>query len=238
MTTSPGGSARQQHDFPVIRKGFAHELQGLQDDMLELGSMVEKAVSKSVDALKRQDLESSRRIIDDDRFINNKRYEIEEKCLRLLATQQPMARDLRIIVAVLHITVDLERQGDHAAGIAKIALRIGVEPLIKPLVDIPRMAVLALDMLHRSLDAFIKLDVAAAKAVVGADDEVDNLHNQIYRELLTYMLQDPRTINQATYLTWVAHNLERIADRSTNICERTIFAATGKMEEIGASKYF
>ena len=200
--------------------------------------MVEKAVSKSVDALKRQDLEASRRIIDDDRFINDKRYQIEEKCLRLLATQQPMARDLRIIVAVLHITVDLERQGDHAAGIAKIALRIGAEPLIKPLVDIPRMAVLALDMLHRSLDAFIKLDVAAAKAVVGADDEVDNLHNQIYRELLTYMLQDPRTINQATYLTWVAHNLERIADRSTNICERTIFAATGKMEEIGASKYF
>ena len=200
--------------------------------------MVEKAVSKAVDALKRQDLEASRRIIDDDRFVNEKRYEIEEKCLRLLATQQPMARDLRIIVAVLHITVDLERQGDHAAGIAKIALLIGMEPLIKPLVDIPRMAVLALAMLHRSLDAFIRLDVDEAKAVVGADDEVDALHDQIYRELLTYMLQDPRTINQATYLTWVAHNLERIADRSTNISERTVFAATGKMEEIGASKYF
>ena len=221
----------------TIRRGFEAELHGLQDDLLALGSMVEKAVVKAVDALKRRDLALSQRVIEEDELVNQKRFEIEEKCLRLLATQQPMAADLRTIVAVLHITVDLERMGDYAAGIAKVSVIIGDEPLIKPLIDIPRMAELALGMLRRSLDAFIQRDIEAAKKVCADDDEVDALHEQVYRELLTYMLQDAKTINQATYLTWVSHNLERIADRSTNICERVVFAATGKMEEIGASKY-
>lgn len=220
-----------------MRRGFEHELNGLQDDMLALGSMVEKAIVRAVDSLKKRDFEASRKVIEDDQLVNHKRFEIEEKCLRLLATQQPMASDLRTIVSVLHITVDLERMADYAAGIAKVNLLIGEQPLIKPLIDIPRMTEIVLDMLQRSLDAFLKRDIEAAKRICQDDNRVDELHDQIYRELLTYMLQDPRTINQATYLTWVAHNLERIGDRSTNICERVLFAATGKMEEIGASKY-
>ncbi|MCL0101909.1 phosphate signaling complex protein PhoU [Dehalococcoidia bacterium] len=220
-----------------IRRGFEAELKDLQDSVLALGSMVEKAVIKAVDALKRQDFSVAQHVIDEDGLINQRRYEIEENCLRLLATQQPMAGDLRMIVAVLHITVDLERMGDHAEGIAKIAMMIGDEPLMKPLIDIPRMSDLAVSMLRRSLGALLVLDVEEAKRVCEEDDQVDALHEQIYRELLTYMLQDPKCINQATYLTWVAHNLERVADRSTNICERVVFAATGKMEEIGASKY-
>ena len=221
----------------MTRIGFEHQLQELKDDMLTLGSMVEKAVIKAVDALKRRDFDTSQRIIEEDAIINHKRYEIEETCLRLLATQQPMAGDLRTIISVLHITVDLERMADHAAGIAKISLLIGDDPLIKPLIDIPRMAELVLDMLRRSLDSFINLDVVLAKQVCRDDDEVDDLHDQVYRDLLNIMLEDPGTINQATYLTWVAHNLERIADRSTNISERAAFTATGKLEDIGASTY-
>ena len=221
----------------MTRVGFEHQLEALKDDMLTLGSMVEKAVIKAVDALKRRDFDASQRIIEDDAMINHKRYEIEETCLRLLATQQPMAGDLRTIISVLHITVDLERMGDHAAGIGKISLLIGDDPLIKPLIDIPRMAELVLDMLRRSLDSFINLDVALAKQVCRDDDDVDDLHDQVYRDLLNIMLEDPGTINQATYLTWVAHNLERIADRSTNISERAAFTATGKLEDIGASTY-
>ena len=221
----------------MTRRGFDAELQALQDDLLILGSMVEKAIVKSIDSLKRRDFALAQKVIEEDLLVNHKRYEIEETCLRLLATQQPMASDLRTIVAVLHITVDLERMGDYAEGIAKVSIMIGDEPLIKPLIDIPRMSELALGMLRGSLDALIERDVEAAKKVCLDDDMVDALHEQVYRELLTYMLQDAKTINQATYLTWVAHNLERIADRSTNICERVLFAATGKMEEIGASKY-
>ncbi|MBI3743856.1 MAG: phosphate signaling complex protein PhoU [Chloroflexi bacterium] len=222
----------------MTRVSFDQELRRLQDELMALGSMVEKAVIKSVDALKRRDFAASRQVVDDDKRLNEKRYEIEEACVRLLATQQPMAADLRTIISVLHINTDLERMGDYAAGIGKINLFIGDQPLIKPLVDIPRMMDIVLDMLRRSLDAFVKRDVAAAREVVKKDDEVDALHDQVYRELITYMLQDPRNINQATYLTWVAHNLERIADRSTNICERVIYTATGKMEEIGTSMKF
>ncbi|MBM4406107.1 MAG: phosphate signaling complex protein PhoU [Chloroflexi bacterium] len=221
----------------MTRIGFDHELKQLQDELLALGSMVEKAVIKSIDSLKRRDLALARTVVEEDKFINHKRFAIEERCLKLLATQQPMAQDLRIIVAVLHTTVDLERMGDHAEGIARVSIRIGDDPLIKPLIDIPRMTDLALGMLRRALDAFTHRDSAAATRVCQEDDEIDALHEQIYRELLTYMLQDPRTIQQATYLTWVAHNLERIADRSTNIAEQVVFIVTGKREEIGSSKY-
>ena len=221
----------------ITRRAFDKELRELQDDVLTLGSMVEKAIIKAVESLKRRDFNLSRQVMHEDILINEKRFQIEEKCLQLIATQQPMAADLRSIVAVLHITVDLERMGDYAEGIAKINLMIGEEPLLKPLIDIPRMTDLALGMLRRSLDAFIQRDIEAAKQVCRDDDEVDALNQQVYRELLTYMFQNPMNINQATYLTWVAHNLERIADRSTNICERVVFTVTGKMEEIGASKY-
>jgi phosphate transport system protein len=221
----------------MTRVGFEHDLAQLQDQLLELGSMVEKAVIRAVDALKKRNADLARRVVEEDVLINEKRFAIEEMCLRLLATQQPMAQDLRIIVAVLHTTVDLERMGDHAEGIARVSIRIGDESLIKPLIDIPRMMDLAVGMLRRALDAFIHRDSAAATRVCNDDDEIDALHEQIYRELLTYMLQDPRKIEQATYLTWVAHNLERIADRSTNIAEQVVFIVSGKREEIGSSKY-
>lgn len=222
---------------PKTRVGFEHDLQDLQDQVLALGSMVDKAVVKSLEALKQQDIGLARRVVQEDNLINEQRFAIEEKCIHLLATQQPMAIDLRTIVAVLQMAVDLERMGDHAEGIGRITILIGDQPLIKPLVDIPRMATLALDMLRRSLDAFLERDIEKAKQVCLDDDEVDDLHDQVYNELLTYMLRDPRNITQATYLTWVAHNLERIADRCTNICEQVVFVETGRREQLGASKY-
>ncbi|MCL4459674.1 MAG: phosphate signaling complex protein PhoU [Chloroflexi bacterium] len=219
------------------REAFERQLQGLQDDLLVLGSMVDKAIDRSVEALKRRDVEMAKQVIKDDAEINKKRFEIEENCLLLIATQQPMATDLRVIAAVMNIIVELERMADHAEGIGKIVVMMGDEPLLKPLIDIPRMSEKARQMLRRSLDAFLNRDVEAAKQISSEDDEVDALYNQVYRELLTYMLQDPRTISRATHLLWVAHNLERIADRVTNICERVVFTVTGRMEEMNVSTY-
>lgn len=221
----------------MVRATFERELRELHDDMLVLGSMVEKAIARSVEALKKRDLELARQIIAEDAQVNEKRFEIEEECLRVIATQQPVAGDLRTLVAILNIIVELERIGDYAAGIATINIKIGDEPLLKPLIDIPRMGQKANEMLHRSLKAFAARDVEEAKRICAEDDEVDGLYNQVYRELLLIMLQDPKAITQATYLTWVAHDLERAADRVTNICERVVYCVTGKMEEIGASKY-
>lgn len=220
-----------------IRTTYHKKLRLIQDDILAVGSMVEKAVTNSVEALKSRDLEMARQIIADDREINRKRFEIEEKSIELIATQQPMASDLRNIICILNIVTELERIGDYAEGIAKIVIMIGDEPLLKPLIDIPRMAEKAVDMLHRSLDALINQNADAAKQIATEDDEVDNLYNQVFRELLTFMMEDPRTITGATRLIWVAHNLERSADRVTNICERVVYLVTGKMEEIGASRY-
>jgi len=220
-----------------IRATFHKKLREIQDDVLAMGSMVEKATSRSIEALKKRDLDMAREIISDDLKINGKRFEIEEKCIELIATQQPMASDLRAIICVLNIVTEIERIGDHAGGIAKIVIMIGDEPPLKPLIDVPRMAEKTNDMLHRSLDAFINRDADAARRIVAEDDEVDNLYDQVFRELLTFMVEDPRTITRATRLIWVAHNLERSADRVTNICERVVYMVTGKMEEIGASKY-
>jgi phosphate transport system protein len=219
------------------RESFERHLHELQDDVLILGSMVEKAISRSIEALKKRDLELARQVIATDREIDLKRYEIEEKCTELIVTQQPVASDLRIIIAVLYIIVDLERIADHAGGIAKIAIMIGDEPPLKPLIDIPRMAQKTIDMLHRSLDAFVKHDPDAARQISAEDDEVDSLYDQVFRELLVFMMEDPRTVTRATRLIWVAHNLERTADRVTNICERVVFTVTGKIEEIEVSKY-
>jgi len=221
----------------VPRETFNRHLKELQDEVLALGSMVDKAISRAMEALKKRDLELARQVIADDEKINQKRFDTEEKCIELIVTQQPVASDLRVIVAVLNIIVELERIGDHAEGIASIVLMIGDEPPLKPLVDLPRMAEKTRDMLQRSLGAFIKRDAEAARKISGEDDEVDSLYDQVFRELLTFMVNDPRTILRATRLIWVAHNLERSADRVTNICERVVFAVTGKMEEIGASKY-
>ncbi len=218
----------------MLRQTLEQELQRLQDEILVLGSMVEAALAESVEVLKQRDAEGARRLIAGDLLVNEKRFAIEADALALIATQQPMASDLRTIAAVLEIVTELERIGDYAKGIARISLMIGEEPLIKPLVDIPRMMEKARDMLHRALEAFIQRDVALARAIPAEDDEVDALYNQVYRELLTYIMSDPRTMGQATHLLWVSHNLERAADRVTNICERVIFTVTGEMVELDA----
>ncbi|MCX5995103.1 MAG: phosphate signaling complex protein PhoU [Chloroflexi bacterium] len=219
------------------RTSFERHLHELQDDVLVLGSMVEKAIYRSMEALKNRDLELAKQVIADDSEIDRKRFDIEEKCIELIVTQQPVASDLRIIVAVLNIIIDLERMGDHAEGIGKITLMIGKEPPLKPLIDLPRMAQKTGDMLRRSLDAFVSRDAEAARQISKEDDEIDALYDQVFRELLTFMAEDSKTITRATRLIWVAHNLERSADRVTNICERVVFVVTGKMEEIGVSKY-
>jgi phosphate transport system protein len=220
-----------------MRPVFHKRLQEIQDDILAMGSMVSKALLRSVDALKNRDIEAARQIIADDHQVNGKRFEIEENCIELIATQQPMASDLRIIIAILNITIEIERIGDYAVGIARIVIMIGDEPPLKPLIDIPRMAEQTVVMLRRSLDAFINRDAEAARKISAEDDLIDNLYDQIFRELLVFMAEDPKTITRATRLMWTAHNLERAADRVTNICERVVFIVTGKMEEIGASKY-
>ncbi len=214
------------------RESFENKLQNLQDELLALGSMVENALVESVEALKRRDREESNRLIAQDRLINEKRYAIEAEALALIATQQPMAQDLRTIAAVLDITSELERIGDYAKGIARINLMMGEEPLLKPLIDVSRMAAKARDMLDRSLEAFIQQDGDLARAIPQEDDEVDDLYNQVYRELITLIMADPSRIDQANFLLWVAHNLERAADRVTNICERVIFTITGKLVEM------
>ena len=219
------------------RESFHRHLHELEDDLLVLGSMVEKALDRSMAALKNRDLELARQVIADDAKVNQKRFDIEEKCIDLIATQQPMASDLRIIIAVLNIIVDLERIADHAEGNAKIAVMIGNEPPLKPLIDLPRMCQKTIDMLKRSLDAFINRDAEAARRICDEDDEVDSLYDQVFRELLTFMAEDSKTITRATRLIWVGHNLERSADRVTNICERVIYVVAGKMEETGVSKY-
>jgi phosphate transport system protein len=220
-----------------MRTTFHKRLREIQDDILTMGSMVSKALLHSIEALKNRDLELAQQIIADDQKVNGKRFEIEEKCIELIATQQPMASDLRIIIAILNITTEIERIGDYAVGIARIVVMIGDEPPLKPLIDIPRMAEQTVDMLRRSLDAFINRDAEVAKKISSEDDLVDHLYDQVFRELLIFMAEDPKTITRATRLMWTAHNLERAADRVTNICERVVFIVTGKMEEIGASKY-
>ena len=220
-----------------IRTAFHKRLREIQNDVLAMGSMVEKAISRSIEALKERDLDKAQRVISDDQKINKKRFTIEEKCIELIATQQPMAGDLRAIICVLNIITEIERIGDHAEGIAKIVVMIGDEPPLKPLIDIPRMAEKVINMLHRSLDALINRDADTAKQIVGEDNEVDDLYDQVFRELLTFMAEDPKTITRATRLIWVAHNLERSADRVTNICERVVYMVTGKMEELEVSKY-
>ncbi len=220
-----------------IRTDFHKRLKEIQDELLLMGNMVEKAITSSMEALKKRDLKLAQQVIDGDVKINEKRFNIEETCIHLIATQQPMAGDLRSIICVLNIITDLERIGDHAEGTAKIAVMTGDEPPLKPLIDLPRMAEKAVGMLHRSLEALINSDVETARQIIAEDDEVDNLYDQVFRELLTFMAEDPKILTRATRLLWVAHNLERSADRVTNICERVVFSVTGKMEEEGASKY-
>ncbi len=217
------------------RETLDRQISQLFDDVLFMGSMVEAAVNDSVEALKKRDIEAARRIYVGDQLINEKRYEIETQCLTTIATQQPMATDLRIMAAIMEIITELERIGDYAKGISRINMLMSDEPLVKPLIDIPRMAELGLDMLKRALEAFVNQDAETARKIPNEDDVVDALYNQVYLELLTHMIADPGTIDRSNYLIWVAHNLERMSDRVTNICERIVFVVTGDILELDIS---
>ena len=219
----------------MIRKTFESDIQQVKDEVLALGSMVEHAIIGSVEALKKRDIKAAEKIIAEDKEINKKRLAIENQLMILIATQQPMAHDLRLLASTMEIISELERMGDYAKGIANINVRMGDEKLLKPLIDIPRMAEIGASMLHRALTAFVNEDVEIAKSIPVEDDQVDALYNQIYRELMIFIIEDPKNIERANWLLWVAHNLERVADRVTNICERTIFIATGEFGEIKSS---
>ena len=216
----------------MMRKRLEEELARVESDVLGLGETVEQALRASVAALVSRDLDASRRIIDDDRRVNERRFAIEADILVLIATQQPIARDLRLLAALLEINTEIERTGDYAKGISRINLLIGDRPLIKPLVDIPIMVAKATDMMHRALRAFAERDVATCRAIPREDDEMDALYNRVNSDLMALVVQDVSNLEQANYLIWAAHNLERAADRVTNICERLIFTVTGEMSEL------
>jgi phosphate transport system protein len=220
----------------MTRRTFDQDLYRLQDGVLALGSMVEEALVQSIETLKQRDLIGSRRLIAGDRAINERRYAIEEDTITLIATQQPMAGDMRLLAAILEIVTELERMGDYAKGIARINLMIGQESLVKPLIDLPAMARKARDMLHAALMAFVQRDVQAARSIPLGDDEVNALYNQVYRELICLILEDPQVIEQANHLMWAAHNLERTADRVINLCERVVYAVTGELTELGTDE--
>jgi len=221
----------------MTRELFEKKLREMQEDVLIMGSMVEKAVQRSIDSLRTRDTALSNSVVNDDVAINKKRYEIEEKCIHLIALQGPMAADLRIIVSILFISNELERMADHAEGIARINLMLAEVPLSGPIGDIMLMGEKGIDMLRRSLTAFVERDDAAARRICDEDDEVDALYDSSYHTLIQEVLQTPHDVERVTYLIWACHNLERIADRVTNICERVIFMVTGELEEINVSRY-
>lgn len=216
----------------MLRRRFEGELQRMENEVLELGRMVQTALQDSVEYLRVRDLDGSQRVIENDARVNAKRFQIEADVLVLIATQQPIARDLRALAAILEIIRELERTGDYAKGIGNINLLIGQQELIKPLQDIPRMADKALDMLARALTAYMRRDMQAAIAISQEDNEVDDLYNQVRRDLMALVLADPQKAEQANMLLWAAHNLERAGDRVTNICERIVFFVTGDLGDL------
>lgn len=214
------------------RETLDRAIDELLEQVLIQGSMVENALRDSVDALKNRNIDDAKIIYDGDRQINKIHFDIEEDVITLIATQQPMARDLRLLAVILEITTELERMGDYAKGIARITVRIGRDELLKPISEIPPMAEVCISMLHKALQAFIDRDAKAARSIPKEDDQVDAFYNRIYRELMDQMISNPSTIDQANHLLWVAHNLERVADRVTNICERIVFVVTGELLEM------
>jgi phosphate transport system protein len=219
------------------REGFHKRMKELEGEVTQMGEMVIDAINRSVEALKNLDAKAAKQVVDNDVQVNRKRWALEDKCVDLIATQQPVASDLREIIATLSIVRDLERIGDYAEGIGKIVLMHGDEPLVKPLANIPAMAQKAVDMLRRSLDAFVKRDAKAARAVCNEDDEVDRLYDRVYHDLINLMIKDPSVITRATYLIWAAHNVERIGDRATNISESVVYLVTGIPTELNVSRY-
>lgn len=204
----------------------------VQDEMLILGSMVEQAILNSVDAFRRRDTEAAHEVVVNDGRINDKRFAIENRILILMATQSPLAHDLRLLAALLEVITELERIGDYAKGIAKVAIRLADEEIPVPFREISTMADLAVSMLHRGLSAFVNEDVEVAYALPQEDDKVDELYNAVSRKLVETMINNPSTIDHISQISWVIHNLERTADRVTNICERIIFIATGELIEL------
>jgi len=206
-----------------------HDLVDLRDDVLRLSSMVDKAIGESVRALGELNTSLAQDIIADDESINLFRFQIEQKCHQMLFLQQPTARDMRSVITAIHIAIELERIADHAAGISKLTIQLAQQPLIKPLVDIPKMCNISRKMLEDSLDAYVHWNSDLAHEVFKRDDLVDDLDKLVFKDLIDLMLDNPQNITGGTYLLWVAHNLERIADRITNICERVIFMVTGEL---------
>jgi phosphate transport system protein len=220
----------------MTRAAYENQIQTLRDDVVSMASMVDKAIARAIDALRTQDVVLAKQVRKEDKIINAARWNGEDRAITLIATQGPMAGDLRSIAGALQIFTDLERMADHAAGIAKIVIETAEETPLKPLVDIPRASIIAREMLGDAITAFVERDADLARQVAIRDDEVDVLHDQIYRELLTYMMADPGTINRATHLLWASHNVERIADRVTNICERVVYTVTGETVELGGGR--
>ncbi len=220
----------------MLRKAFDQDIQTTKNQIVLLGNMVEQAILNSVDALTQHNLPKAQKIIEYDALVNAKRFEIEAQVINIIATQQPMAHDLRVLASILEITGELERIGDYAKGIALLCIRIGDQPAIKHLTDLPLMAELAMSMLRRSLDAFAIEDADTARDIPYEDDDVDNLYLQFYRIMITYLMENRSNIDEVNYLMWAAHNLERSADRVANICERTIFIVTGEITELTGHK--
>ncbi|MFZ3070268.1 MAG: phosphate signaling complex protein PhoU [Anaerolineaceae bacterium] len=208
------------------------EIRLVQDETLLLGSLVEQAILNSVEALKQRDVQAAMAVERNDRFINDKRFAIENRVLILFATQSPMARDLRLLAAVLEVITELERIGDYAKGIAKVVIHIAEDETFIPIREISAMADLAVSMLHRSLGAFIAEDVDLARSLPAEDEQVDDLYNLIYRKIVQTMIANPDSIDHSNQILWVIHNIERTADRVTNICERVLFIATGELIEM------
>jgi phosphate transport system protein len=216
----------------MTREAFDLQLSALNERLLALGAMVAKVQEQAVRALAERNADLANELIAGDHAVNQAQHEIEDQCLFLIASQQPVARDLRLIFSISSIAWELERMADHAKGIAKLALRLVDQPMLKPLIDVPRMAEIGRELLMGQLAAFVRGDTDAARALAARDAEVDQLNDQVFRELLVIMMTDPRTITRATYLMWVAHNLERFADRTTNIGERAVFLKTNTIVEL------
>jgi phosphate transport system protein len=216
----------------VTRESYERELQQLKDDVVRMGEQAGEAIHRSVEALRGRDIVAAERIIAEDDAIDALHMNLEARCMRLLATQQPMARDLRMIAAVFAITIDLERMADHAEGISRAVKRLGEEPPVKPLIDIPKMDAILQEMIRETLDAFRGQDVERAREAAKKDDVVDELRNRVLHDLLDLMIKNPGIVPRALELLIVARHLERAADHLTNVCERIVYMVTGELREL------
>lgn len=210
------------------RTNFEKQLEELHYDVLKMGSLVEEAITNAILSLVNHDVRLAQKVIDEDERIDKMEIDIDDKCVKIIIMQQPIAKDLRIIITCLKLVTDLERMADHAVDIAKITKRIADQKYIKPLIDIPKMGEIVKEMVKLSLDSYVHQDIELAKAISQKDDIIDGLYKQIFSELLMYMIEDSTTINQATQFLFVARHLERIADHATNICEWVTFLESGK----------